>query len=338
MSSDPENKPTLDRSTLLPILLGVFSLFGILLVFAIGRLNSGGNALPPEDTVTPFKYQLIGTEPGVSTAELTGEPGSSAVPLDGSEVPSPGSSGLVVTAQQGSSSGSGSSTNDNSAGTQDPSADEFEETATLTPTDPIIILRTNTKSNATSLPIINRTQTPTNTRGPTWTVTPSRTKNVGPTTGEIATITPSRTPSRTPTSIPTGATAVALAAGTYDDSHPLISYNGWTIITEASAYQSTLHVSNTAGSTVIFRFTGQQIRLTFQSSASFGTIRINIGGLNFDLDEANGTNEWVSALLAQGTYTVTITHLTGGSVNIDSVIIPDFNTPTPTVTATPTGQ
>ena len=204
-------------------------------------------------------------------------------------------------------------------------------TATVTPTFPIVILKTNTRANSTTLPIIERTQTPSRTQGPTWTVTPSRTKSFTATTGDVITNTPSATSA-------SGPTPVALAAGTYDDSHPLISYNGWTIITEASAYQSTLHVSNTAGSTVIFRFTGQQIRLTFQSSASFGTIRINIGGLNFDLDEANGTNEWVSALLAQGTYTVTITHLAGGSVNIDSVIIPDFNTPTPTATATPTGQ
>ena len=64
-------------------------------------------------------------------------------------------------------------------------------------------------------------------------------------------------------------------------------------------------------------------------------MRINIGGLSFDLDQSNGTSEWISPLLAQGTYTVTILHTSGGSVNIDSIIIPSNSTTTPTVTLTP---
>jgi hypothetical protein len=128
------------------------------------------------------------------------------------------------------------------------------------------------------------------------------------------------------------ATQVALSPGTYDESHPLIAYNGWSILTDNTAYQNTLHLSNIAGSTITFRFTGQQFTIKYQTSPSFGVIRINIGGLNFDLDESNGTTEWSSARLAQGTYTVSITHSAGGSVNIDEIIIPDFSTATPTAT------
>lgn len=323
MNSGPETKPTLDRSTLLPILLGGFSLLGILIVFVIGRINSGRSAVPTEDTATPFKYQLIGTEPGISTAEFPEEePGSLDGSSDnGSSSNGSGSPGLVVTAQQGASSGSGSSSSNNPTKTKTSSS--VIQTVAGNATDPIIILNPGTKSATPEIGIIERTPTRSRTPGPTITLTPSRTKNVTSTAPTISTT----------------ETLVALTPGTYDDSHPLIAYNGWNIITDASAYQSTLHISSTAGSTVTFGFTGQQIRITFQDSASFGTIRISIGGLNFDLDESNGTNEWVSALLAQGTYTVVITHASGGSVNIDSIIIPDFTTtatpPTPTSTSAP---
>ena len=314
MSSDPETKPALDRSTLLPILLGVFSLFGILLVFAIGRFNSERNALPAEDTATPFRYLLIGTEPGVSTSEaLTPEPDASADPsgdLSGDSTRSPG---LVVTAQQGTSSGSGSPSSGNATKTKT-SPSVIQTISGTTGTAPVIILNPVTKSATPGFGIIERTHTPSRTPGPTITVTPSRTRNV----------------------TSTAETQVPLMPGRYDDSHPLIVYDGWNSITDPNAYQSTLHVSSTAGAAVTFRFTGRQIRITYQTSPSFGTIQINVGGYNFDLDESNGTNEWVSSLLAQGTYVVVITHTAGGSVNIDSIIVPDLNTPTPTSTATAT--
>lgn len=298
----------------------MFSLFGILLVFMIGRFNANRPAMPAESTPTPFKYQLIGTEPGISTAEITLEPGSgdSGFP----------NLGLVVTAQQGGSSGSGSSagTDTNATPLNTSSSSDGGGAVATSGTSPIIILNPGTRTATQSFGIIQRTFTPSRTPGPTITLTPSRTKSITSTSGSSIT--------NTSVVTATGATQVPLAPGTYDDSHPLIAYNGWSIITDGTAYQSTLHVSNTAGSTITFRFTGQQIRLKFQGSGSFGVIRINIGGLNFDLDEANGTDEWVSAMLAQGTYTVVITHTSGGSVNIDSIIIPDFS-PTATVTGTP---
>lgn len=327
-----ENKPPVDRTTLFPILLGVFSLFGILLVFMIGRYHANRPAVPAPATATPFKYQLIGTEPGISTAE-TIDPNFTENPA-GSPQP-----GLVVTALQGQISSSnltsGPSSGTNVARTKTPSS--VNQTAVGSGTDPIIVLNPGTKSATPPLVVIERTHTPTRTPGPTITKTPSRTQNSTPTTGQVVT----STPSRTRTSIPTGATQVPLVPGTYDDSHPLIAYDGWSPVTDPSAYQSTIHVSNTAGSTATFSFVGQQIRITFMGGGSLGTIRINIGGLNFDLDQSNGTEEWVSALLTQGTYTVTITHSSGGSVNIDSIIIPDFTTtatpPTPTSTTAPGG-
>jgi len=110
----------------------------------------------------------------------------------------------------------------------------------------------------------------------------------------------------------------------------MLAYSSdWVCQSVAAASQGTLHVSNTVGSTLNFSFTGQQFRIIFQGGGSLGYIRINVGGLVFDLNQANGTDEWVSTLLAQGTYSVIITHASGGSVNIDSIIVPDFSTPTP---------
>ncbi len=327
---DPESKPTLDRSTLLPILLGVFSLFGILLVFLLGRVTSGRNNVPAPDTATPFKYQLIGTEPGISTSEpITEEP------LFGDETAIPDTSqgppGLQVTAIQGSSGGSGSSSGSNPTRTRTPSS-AILTLAGGSATNPIIILNPGTRSATPNIVIIERSQTPTRTPGPTITVTPSRTRSATLTPGTPATKASSNCPSA---NMSTPTVYLPLIPGTYDDDYLMLDYgDDWPCQVVAGAYQNTLHVSTTVGSELKFNFTGQQIRLTFQGGGSLGTIRINIGGLNFDLDQSNGTDEWVSALLSNGTYTVTITHASGGSVNIDSIIIPDIPTGTPP-TATP---
>ena len=262
MSSEQNTNLSFDRTILLPIVFGLLSLCGILMVFLVGRISSSMPTQPVVESATPFKYQFIGTEPGIST---------------------------VVTEETGFPDGS---------------VDGNGESPTFPMTDqpePGIFERT---------PI------------------PSRTPVVFATVTSISFFT-------NPSSA-NGSTQLPLTIGTYDDSHPLVTYNGWSSVTDNNAYQNTLHVSNIATSTVTFRFTGQQFTLKYQYAASFGTIRISIGGLNFDLDQSNENSEWTSAKLAQGTYTVTITHMSGGSVNIDSITITDTNTATPTATPTVT--
>jgi hypothetical protein len=314
MSDEPETNLTTDRSLLLPILLGVFSLCGILLVFVIGRINSSRSPLPVLDTATPFKYQLIGTEPGISTAEPTLDPNS---PENSDLSPL----GMIVTAQAGAWPRSAAYYDSLTKASLPVTHTETEPSITLNPATTSII--PTVEMPTTSLPPLIGTSIPTDT-------------NLAPTL-QTATATVRVTGTNTLTGVSTASTQVPLAPGTYDDSHPLLTYNGWSIITDSTAYQSTLHVSNIVGSYMTFRFTGQQLHVRFQDSASFGFLRINVGGLDFDLDEStNDSNDWVSAMLAKGTYTVTITHISGGSVNIDSIYIPDFNTPTPTVTVTNT--
>jgi hypothetical protein len=82
-----DNQPSIDRTILLPILIGAFSIFGILILLLIGRLNASRASLPVEETETPFKYIFLGTEPGLFTespeateADLLNE---TSTPFDG---------------------------------------------------------------------------------------------------------------------------------------------------------------------------------------------------------------------------------------------------------------
>ena len=143
----------------------------------------------------------------------------------------------------------------------------------------------------------------------------------------------------TPTRTPTSASGAPLGAGTYDDMHDRLIYNGnWTTQSGVSgAYQNTLHVSGTLGNSVSFRFIGKELRVFFQAGSSLGTIRLTLDGTVYGRNQAEGTQiyEWVLPEVASGTHTVTITHLSGGSVNLDSLVIPEIPV-TPTNTATPT--
>jgi hypothetical protein len=65
-----ENKPSFDRSLLIPIGVGIFSLLGICIILVAGRLNSSGGAVEQVPTATSFQYAFIGTEPAVSTVAV----------------------------------------------------------------------------------------------------------------------------------------------------------------------------------------------------------------------------------------------------------------------------
>ena len=125
---------------------------------------------------------------------------------------------------------------------------------------------------------------------------------------------------------PTSASVPPLNPGTYDDGYQYLIYDGW----QATG---TLHVSVVPGSTVSFRFIGRELRLIYQGGATLGQMRITIDNVSETLDQSSGS-EWVSDSFTNGTHSVLITHLSGGSVNLDQVIIPIPATPTPTSTAT----
>jgi len=142
---------------------------------------------------------------------------------------------------------------------------------------------------------------------------------------------------RTNTPAPPTATSASgppLNAGTYDDVDSHLIYTGWNATNVTGAYSNTLHVSFSPGSTITFRFIGRDLRLLYQGGSTLGQIRITIDAVSENLDQSSGS-EWVSDSFTNGTHTVSITHVGGGSVNLDQVIIPE-PVSTPTVTPTPT--
>ena len=150
--------------------------------------------------------------------------------------------------------------------------------------------------------------------------------------GTVSTPTGGGLQTSTPPPTTTSASAAPLNPGTYDDVHASILKNGWQPTTAGGV---TLHVSNVPGSTISFRFIGTGLRLFYQGNNTLGEVRVTVDNTSETLDQSEGT-EWVwPDSLANGTHSVVITHISGGSVNLDQVIIPEVSG-TPTLTRTPT--
>ncbi len=143
---------------------------------------------------------------------------------------------------------------------------------------------------------------------------------------------------RTPT--PTATSTIQSVLAKYDDTHYGIIYDGeWTAQANvADVYQNTLHISFAVENYAYFPFVGQQVVVGFQAGPSLGSILIDIDGVEFTVSQSNSQTqlvEWRSPTLVMGSHEIIIEHLSGGSVNIDSITIPDLRTPTATLTPTP---
>jgi hypothetical protein len=258
-----DNQPSFDRGILIPILIGGFSVVGIIAVLLIGRSLNSPAAVAVSPSSTPFQSIFLGTEPYITT------------PLaEFSEISSP---------------------------------TEEATPAFIAPTSP-----------SASTPLILTQPNMTNTTGAVFrTNTPG-----GPLTSTV-----------------TSSTAVTSVI--YDDTDSRLAYSGnWVSQTNVTgAHEGTLHISNTIGDFVTFTFTGQEIHLYYQAGPSLGTVTLTIDGVGPPpLDQSQNETqikEWVSNTLSQGTHSIIITHYGGGSVNIDSLIVP-ASTPASNRTATPT--
>lgn len=136
------------------------------------------------------------------------------------------------------------------------------------------------------------------------------------------------------TSTPTASETIPAVLSKFDDTYYEILYDGeWTSQTNVTgAYQNTLHISFTIENYAYFTFVGQQVIVTFQAGPSLGTILIDLDGVEFQVSQASAQTqlvEWRSPVLVMGTHELIIEHLSGGSVNLDSITIPDLRTPTP---------
>lgn len=129
----------------------------------------------------------------------------------------------------------------------------------------------------------------------------------------------------------------------YDNADPALAYTGNWIAQSGvgGAYNLTLHISSTIGDSVTLVFTGQKIRLVYQAGPSLGQVAIRLDNQDFVLDQSaqvTSLGEWESPVLTLASHAITVTHISGGSTNIDSFEVIDLGTqtPTPTSSATPT--
>lgn len=300
-----ENSPRFDITTYIPIGIGVVSLFGICLLLVASRLAAPRAIVQVPDTATPFQYVLIGTEPGIVTIVPTSEF------IGTREV------GFAITAQSGIS-GSGEPPTAESTQQQPPEATRDTEDSFPTLRPPTRTLRpTAAGLISTSTPI-----SPLATAGSTRTSIPTVTHQ--------------------PTLTSTSVAAPPLNAGTYDDPDSHLSYSGnWVSQANVSGAQNgTLHVSQTLGNTVTFRFIGNQVRIIYQSGSGLGILAATIDGIAIvpplsQNGSPSASGEWAITDLNNGTHVVVLTHSSGGSINIDQIIVPDV-TPTTTPAVTPT--
>ena len=207
-----------------------------------------------------------------------------------------------------------------------PSPTELPETITQTSAPTIVLVLPNTTSLVTKpathfTPIVTSVTTSVST----FVSTPISTSA----SISISTSTP------TPTISPTA----QFLNVTYDDTDFKFLYTGaWVAQNNVTGtYQSTLHISNAIGDAVQLSFVGQKIRFTFQAGPSLGTIAIKVDGVDFALDQSSTntvSSVWESPLLVLSSHSITITHISGGSVNIDAIAVLDASTSTLTATAT----
>lgn len=300
--SQNENSPRFDLSTVLPVGVGVISLFGICLLLIANRLAAPRSVVQVPDTATPFRYVFLGTEPGISSP-VPSEDAISTRPV-----------GFAITAQSGFSSADGESAQPRPSrtATDSPPA-ETEPSNTQGPTSPTRF------PTAPGFDVTNTPITLPTVSGPTLTLAPAATR----------------------TQTATSVSAPPLNAGTYDDTDSHLNYAGfWVSQTgQPGAENGTLHVSSTLNDTITFRFIGDQLRIIYQSGSGLGTMTATIDGTQFPALNQSGSpstrSEWAITGLSINTHTVVLTHAGGGSINIDQVIVPDIS-PTSTSTATAT--
>jgi hypothetical protein len=130
-----------------------------------------------------------------------------------------------------------------------------------------------------------------------------------------------------PSATPTQDEAPPLPAGKYDDTDPKIGYDRfWTFEMNSGtkfAYKGTLHISNSIGNEVSFRFTGQRFYLGYQRGRNFGTVTVMIDDQPYSFHEQAFGNIWRSPQLSPGTHSVRLIHESGESINLDYIEILD---------------
>ena len=165
--------------------------------------------------------------------------------------------------------------------------------ATVTPTATWTFTSTPTPTITST---ISPTASPTFTATQVATATPTRTASVTPssvfTATPVFTLPSTATPSATPSSIPDGGEEELdpLQAGTYDDNHEGLIYEGdWVIRAGSKLYGGGEHVSSQRGNSVRFAFRGSRFSLRYASLAgrAKGICKWQLGGSGITAGESN---------------------------------------------------
>jgi len=67
-----DNQPSIRRDLIIPIVIGGFSIIGIMGALLIGRSLSSPPEVPMTPSPTPFEFIFLGTEPGIATPLVEG--------------------------------------------------------------------------------------------------------------------------------------------------------------------------------------------------------------------------------------------------------------------------
>ncbi|MCJ7622722.1 MAG: discoidin domain-containing protein [Anaerolineaceae bacterium] len=129
------------------------------------------------------------------------------------------------------------------------------------------------------------------------------------------------------TRTPTQVVLSPVGTGTFDDTNSHIAYSGyWMIKSESSAYQSSLHYSNTINETISLKFTGNQFGFIYNTDSLGGIVEIYVDDqLLASINQySTGTvwqKIWDSPILTTGTHTLTMKHAQGGAAYLDALIV-----------------
>jgi hypothetical protein len=181
------------------------------------------------------------------------------------------------------------------------------------------VLLTHSTGTYVSLDAVTISGIPTQTPTPSETFTPTYTFTPSSTLSPTETLTPSITP--TPTVTPEPSTA-----GKYDDSNPVINYNGWIGHSLTGMFMDTEHYSQKLNNTASMIFNGTGFSIFFRRAATFGVIEllvdnVSVGTVNeYSASEIRGQS-WVSGDFAPGDHTLTLRHMSGTTIVLDAILI-----------------
>lgn len=200
------------------------------------------------------------------------------------------------------------------SGSPIPPTAELEPTVTLSYLSPFATRTPALRPSATSSP----EATPPTTTGTSPVAYPGPASETPPAASTLSTV--SQPPPSATSALDQGQ---PLQLGRYDNTDPNIVYDRyWTYRMNSGtkyAYKGTLHVSDSIGNELSFRFTGQQFILGYQRGRSFGTVTVIIDDQSYRFHEQAFGNIWRSPQLSSGTHSVRLIHESGQSINLDYI-------------------